>query len=343
LRRGFDEVAVTQTVTQVELALQGGGSHGAFTWGVLDRLLEEERIEIAGMSGTSAGAMNAVVLASGLLEGGRDGAREALRRFWVRVGQAAGFNPLHVNPFAAFFGEMMSRVMSPYQFNPFNLNPLRDILSQSVDFARLRESDTPPVFVSATAVHTGRLRVFRREELDADRVMASACLPVLFQSVRIDGEAYWDGGYVGNPALLPLVRESPAHDLIVVQINPVTRAAVPTQAQEIIDRINEISFNSSLVHEVQTIALLKKLIEDEGTPGHRYKEALFRQLDELRMHRIHGDAELLALGAQTKLHAGTKFLNQLFGMGRGAADAWLVYHLKHLGRRSTLDLSEYRP
>jgi NTE family protein len=327
----------------VELALQGGGSHGAFTWGVLDRLLEEERIEIAGVSGTSAGAMNAVVLAAGLLEGGREGAREALRRFWVRVGQAAGFNPMRLNPFAAFFGEMMSRVWSPYQFNPFNLNPLRDILAQSVDFERLRVHDTPRVFVSATAVATGKRRVFRREELDADRVMASACLPMLFQAVTIEGEAYWDGGYVGNPALLPLVRESPAHDLIIVQINPVMRAAVPTRAQDIMDRINEISFNSSLVHEMQAIALLKRLIEDEGVPGHRYKEALFRQVDELRVHRIHGDADFLALGAQTKLHAGMGFLNDLFGMGRGAADAWLSYNRKRLGRRSTLELAEYRP
>jgi NTE family protein len=215
--------AIVQPLTQIELALQGGGSHGAFTWGVLDRLLEEPQIEIAGISGTSAGAMNAVVLAAGLLDGGGEGARAALRAFWTRVGDAAAMNPLRLNPFAAFFGDMMSSVLSPYQFNPFNLNPLRNILAASVDFARLRAVEAPRLFVSATAVASGRLRVFRREELDADRVMASACLPALFQAVQVEGEAYWDGGYVGNPALLPLVRESPAHDLVVVQVNPVRR------------------------------------------------------------------------------------------------------------------------
>ena len=327
----------------VELALQGGGSHGAFTWGVLDRLLEEPWIELAGLSGTSAGAMNAVVLAHGLLEDGREGARAALRRFWTRVGDAAALSPLRMNPFAAFFSEMMSRVMSPYQFNPLNLNPLRDILASTVDFARLRSADTPRVFVSATAVATGKLRVFHREELDADRVMASACLPALFQAVQVDGEAYWDGGYVGNPALLPLVRESPAHDLIVVQVNPVLRESAPTSAQDIMDRVNEISFNSSLMHEMRAIAMLKQLIADEGVPSHRYKERLFHQVDELRVHRIHGDAELLELGARSKFDAGPALLARLFGFGRGAADAWLSYHRKHLGRRSSVELSDYHP
>jgi NTE family protein len=327
----------------IELALQGGGAQGAFTWGVLDRLLEDDGIDIAGVSGTSAGAMNAVVLASGLLEGAREGARAALRRFWTRVGQAAALNPFALNPFAAFFGEMMSRVASPYQLNPLNLNPLRSILAAEVDFERLRAADTPTLFVAATAVSTGRLRVFRRAEIDADCVMASACLPMLFQAVEIDGEGYWDGGYVGNPALLPLVRESPAHDLMVVQINPVLRSGVPTRAQDILDRINEISFNSSLVREMQTIALLKKLIEDEGMPGHHYKEALFRQVDELHVHRIHGDADFLELGARTKMHARAAQLAEMHGMGRGAADAWLSYNRRHLGRRSSVDLAEYRP
>lgn len=327
----------------VELALQGGGSHGAFTWGVLDRLLEEPQIEFAGLSGASAGAVNAVVMADGLLDGGREGARAALRGFWKRVGDAAAMNPLRMNPFAAFFGDMMTQVVSPYQFNPFNLNPLRSILAASVDFERLRGHDTPRVFISATAVATGRLRVFRRDELDADRVMASACLPALFQAVHVDGEAYWDGGYVGNPALLPLVRESPAHDLIVVQVNPVLRASAPTRAPDILDRINEISFNSSLMHEMQTIAMLKELIEAEGVPGHRYQERLFQQLDALRVHRIHGDAELLELGARSRLDAGPALLRQLFEFGRGAADAWLSHHRRHLGLRSSVDLSEYHP
>jgi NTE family protein len=336
------EKSARQRRATIELALQGGGAHGAFTWGVLDRLLEED-IEIAGVSGTSAGAMNAVVLASGLLDGDREGARAALRRFWTRVGEAAALNPFPLNPFTAFLGEMMSRVASPYQLNPLNLNPLRAILASEVDFERLRGSSGPSLFVAATAVSTGKLRVFDRGEIDADRVMASACLPMLFHAVEIDGQAYWDGGYVGNPALLPLVRQSPAHDLLIVQVNPVHRAGVPRQPQDILDRINEISFNSSLVREMQTVALMKKLIEDEGVPGHRYKEALFRQVDGLRVHRIQGDADFLELGARTKLHASAMMLMEMHGMGRGAADAWLAYNRRHLGRRSTVDLSEYHP
>ena len=216
---------------KIALALQGGGSHGAFTWGVLDRLLEEPGIELAGLSGTSAGAMNAVVTACGLLDGGHEGARAALRGFWRRVGEAAALNPLRLNPFAAFFGDMMSRMLSPYQFNPFNLNPLKNILASAVDFERLRASAGPRVFVSATSVSSGRLRVFRREELDAERVMASACLPMLFQAVQIDGEAYWDGGYSGNPTITPLVRECRSNDTILVQINPVERPGTPRTAR----------------------------------------------------------------------------------------------------------------
>jgi NTE family protein len=227
--------------------------------------------------------------------------------------------------------------------NPLNLNPLRAIVADVVDFARLRATDGPPVFVSATAVSSGRLRVFRRAELDADRVMASACLPMLFQAVEIEGESYWDGGYVGNPALLPLVRESPAHDLVIVQLNPVLRAEVPRRAQDIIDRVNEVSFNSSLVREMQSIALMKQVIEAEGVPSHQFREPLFRQIDELRVHRIHGDADLAALGARTNAHAGRALLEQLHGLGRGAADAWLEWHGRDLGRRSSLNLAEYRP
>lgn len=327
----------------VELALQGGGAQGAFTWGVLDRLLEEDSVTIAALSGTSAGAMNAVVLASGLLEGGREGARAALQRFWRRVAEAAALNPLALNPFGAFLGEMMSRLASPYQLNPLNVNPLRTILGAIVDFERLRAAPRPALFVAATAVSTGKLRVFRREEIDADCVLASACLPTLFQAVEIGGEAYWDGGYVANPPLLPLVRESPAHDLVIVQINPVSRPGVPRRAQDILDRINEISFNSSLVREMQSIALMKKLIEDEGVPGHRYREPLFRQVDELRVHRIHGEADFLELGALAKLHAHRSALETMHGMGRGAADAWLSYNRRHLGRRSSLELGDYHP
>jgi NTE family protein len=323
----------------VELALQGGGSHGAFTWGVLDRLLEEDRIEVAGLSGASAGAINAVVLASGLLDGGRVGAQRALAQFWSRVADASALSPSGWSVFGALVGDMMTRLMSPYQFNPFNVNPLRQILVAEVDFERLRAHAEPRIYVSATRVATGELRVFSREELGADNVLASACLPTLFHAVRVDGHAYWDGGYVGNPALLPLVRGSPAHDLIVVQINPVLREEVPGVAHDIVERINEISFNSSLMHEVRTIALLKKVLDED--PGAHHQSLLFRQIQSLRLHRIHGDEALVPLGAHSKLRTGRSFLERLFHLGRSACDAWLSYHRKDLGRRSTLDLSEY--
>jgi NTE family protein len=344
----------SRTAVSVELALQGGGAHGAFTWGVLDRLLEESWIEIAGVSGTSAGAMNAVVLASGLADGDRDEARRALRAFWNRVSDAGRVGALGQDFLRAFLGnwsfgispmqiylDMIGRMVSPYQFNPFNLNPLRSIVAESVDFERLQSDGGMRVFVAATNVRTGRTRLFTGESLSADAVMASACLPMLFQAVEIDGEPYWDGGYTANPAVLPLIERCASDDLIVVQINPVDRPALPTRAQDIGDRINEISFNSSLMREMQTIALVKQVIREEGDERHRYRNTLFEHIARLRTHRIHGDAELADLGARSKLQTGSTFLSQLFDIGRGAADAWLSYHRKDLGRRSTFDLAEY--
>ncbi|WP_119154959.1 patatin-like phospholipase family protein [Caldimonas tepidiphila] len=334
----------------IELALQGGGSHGAFTWGVLDRLLDEERLEIVALAGASAGAMNAAVFASGLLEGGREGARAALRRFWTRVSRAAAPHPFGAwsalfTPWGAdaahLYLDALSRIVSPYQLNPFDLNPLRDILAEEVDFERLRRDTRLRLFVSATHVRSGRLKVFRHEELSAAAVMASACLPLLFRAVEIDGEAYWDGGYAGNPPVMPLVAESPAHDLLLVQINPVHSAAVPTRAQDIVDRINEISFNASLLREMRTLALMKQLIESEGRPGQDYRSPLFAQVERLRTHRIHGESALLGLGPASKLRTSWDFLCQLFDIGRSAADAWLHWHGRDLGRRATLDLAEY--
>lgn len=269
----------SRRVKHIELALQGGGAHGAFTWGVLDRLLEDERIGIDAISGTSAGAMNAVVLADGLMASGRDGARDALRRFWNRVSNAAGQSAMLTDAWSTFFGnwsvkgsplhlylDWVSRSMSPYQFNPMDLNPLRDIVAAEVDFERVRACDKVRLFVSATNVRTGRLREFRQSDLSADVVMASACLPLVFRAVEIDGEAYWDGGYLGNPSLLPLIAESPAHDLLLVQINPSRRDALPTTPQDILDRLNEITFNSSLVKELRSLALIQQLLRQEGAP-----------------------------------------------------------------------------
>jgi NTE family protein len=344
----------TGNTRQIELALQGGGAHGAFTWGVLDRLLEDERIVIKAISGTSAGAMNAVVLADGLMAGGRAGAREALRRFWGRVSSASGRGPMVPDALAAFFGnwsvegsplhlylDWIGRSLSPQQLNPLDINPLRDILAAEVDFDRVRACDKLRLFVSATNVRTGRLKEFRQDELSVDAVMASACLPLLFRAVEIDGEAYWDGGYVGNPSLLPLITESPAHDLVLVQINPSRRDALPTRAADILDRLNEITFNSSLVKELRSVALLQQLLRHERAPLAGSRAPLFTQIATLRMHQIEADAELARLGAASKADTGWAFLTRLHHIGYGAAQAWLELNFSHLGRRSTMDLDQY--
>ncbi len=367
----------------IDLALQGGGAHGAFTWGVLDRLLEERSLVIAGVSGTSAGAMNAVALASGLMEGGREGARAALRRLWERVAQMAPWHdglrdganaavadeseaqhassswlapwpaPLRAwaelwtaPPLAwsrgvqTWWSESIARTWSPYQLNPLNLNPLRDMLAQTIDFDGVRRCDKLQLFISATHVRSGRLRIFRQHELTADVVLASACLPLLFQAVEIDGEAYWDGGFAGNPSLLPLITESPADDLLLVQINPHLRESVPTTARGILDRMNEVTFNTSLLKELRSIALMQQLIKAEGRPGHHYREPTFQRVESLRVHRIDGGDGLAALGASSKTDTSWSFLSRVHGLGRQAAGHWLDVHDADLGRRSTVDLGK---
>jgi NTE family protein len=342
---------------RIDLALQGGGSHGAFTWGVLDRLLEDERLEIAGVSGTSAGAMNAVALAAGLMEGGREGARACLRRFWQRVAQSSPFHHLESHPLAVLLGpdnpwvqalmapfqqyaQFLGSQLSPYQLNPLNLNPLRQILEETVNFERVRACDRTSLFVAATHVATGELRIFRQDQLTADMVLASACLPLLFQAVEVDGEAYWDGGYAGNPALLPLISETDADDLLLVQINPSRRDAVPTQASDILDRASEVTFNASLLKELRTIGLLKELLADAGRPDSAYRRPLFQRVDDLRLHRLDAEQELAAFGAASKTQTGWAFLEQLHAIGRQAADDWLKQNGRHLGKRSTYTLPE---
>ena len=346
----------TSPCQQIDLALQGGGSHGAFTWGVLDRLLEEDRLEIAAISGTSAGAMNAVALAAGLMDGGREGARRVLRDFWLRVSQSLPFHHLQNSAMGALMGpaadwlspwiepwkraaSLWGQQLSPYQLNPLNLNPLRDILVDTVDFDRVRHCHKTQLFIAATQVRTGALRVFDQSTLNADMVMASACLPLMFQAVEIDGEGYWDGGYAGNPSLMPLITESLADDLLLVQINPIEREAVPTSAGDILDRINEVTFNASLVKEMRSIALLKQLIADEGRPGHAYRNPLFQRVDALRVHLIDGGASLTPLGAGSKTTTHWAFLSQLHDLGVQAADSWLTQHGDAIGVRSSLDLS----
>ncbi|HMP10516.1 patatin-like phospholipase family protein [Hydrogenophaga sp.] len=341
----------------IDLALQGGGSHGAFTWGVLDRLLQEESLEIAGVSGTSAGAMNAVALAAGLMEGGREGARESLGRFWRRVAKTSPFHALEMGPLASLWGpdnpwltawtapwrqaaSLLGSQLSPYQLNPLNLNPLRDVLNETIDFDQVCGCHKTQLFIAATQVRTGALRTFRQHELSVDVVLASACLPLLFQAVEIDGESYWDGGYAGNPTLLPLIKESPANDLLLVQINPSLREELPTRADAILDRINEVTFNASLLKEMRSIALLQQLIADEGRPGHHYRNPLFARVEALKVHRVDGGEALAALGAATKTQTQWPFLSMLFDRGVEAADRWLHTHRGHIGQRSTLDLAK---
>ena len=342
---------------RIDLALQGGGSHGAFTWGVLDRLLEEEWLEIAGISGTSAGAMNAVALAAGLTEGGREGARAGLRRFWLRVAETSPFHSWESSPFGALLdgttpwlqsimtpwqqaASLVGKQLSPYQLNPLNPNPLRTILSETVNFDSVRACHRTALFIAATHVSTGALRVFRQEELTADMVLASACLPLVFQAVEIDGEAYWDGGYAGNPALLPLISETEADDLLLVQINPDRRDTLPTTARTILDRANEITFNASLIKELRTIALIKEVLQDAGRPDCAYQRPLFRRIDNLRLHRLDPEQALAPFSASTKSQTNLNFLEQLHDIGRRAAEDWLQAHAEDLGQRSTCTLPD---
>jgi NTE family protein len=327
---------------RIDLGLQGGGAHGAFTWGVLDRLLEETWLSIDGISGTSAGAMNAAVLVHGHLEDGPAGARRALEKFWREVSLAARFSPFQRGPLDVLLGrwtldnsplfmamDMMARVVSPYDANPFGTNPLRSILTDMVDFARLPQS-TIKLFVTATSVRTGRGRVFRNDEITPDVLLASACLPTLFQAIEIDGEPYWDGGYSGNPTMTPLVRECTASDTILVQINPVERSGTPRSARDILDRLNEVSFNAVLLKELRMIALLNKVAHPNDDEGARWAK--------MRIHRVASDL-MLDLGYSSKLNAEWPFLVMLRDRGRAAAEAFLQRHCSDLGHRSSFDLA----
>jgi NTE family protein len=326
---------------RVDLALQGGGAHGAFSWGVLDRLLEEPWLLIEAVSGTSAGAMNAAVMAHGYTLDGAAGAREALAAFWRKVSDAARFSPFQRGPLDVLLGrwtldhsplfvamDMMARVFSPYDLNPAGANPLSAILAETVDFDRLSASPIK-LFVTATNVRTGRGRVFRNRELTPDVLLASACLPTMFQAVQIDGEAYWDGGYAGNPTITPLVRECVSQDTILVQINPVERPGTPRSAREILNRVNEISFNAVLLKELKMIALLRKVAQAGDDEGARWAS--------MRIHRVTSDT-MTDLGYSSKLNAEWEFLTMLRDEGRKSADAFLKTHGDDLGRRSSLDL-----
>jgi len=325
----------------IDLALQGGGSHGAFTWGVLDRLIEEPWLKIDGISGTSAGAMNAAVMASGLEHGGVDGAKAALETFWKAVSEAARFSPMQRGPWDMLSGkwtlensplymasELMTRMFSPYELNPLNAHPLRGILAETVDFDCLAAAPVK-LFITATNVRTGAGRIFRNAEITPDVLLASACLPTMFQAVEIDGEHYWDGGYIGNPTITPLVRECDSNDTILVQINPIVRDEVPRTAREIMNRLNEVAFNSPLVKELRMIALLNKVADVGHGEGAMWAR--------MRIHRIASD-RVTEVDSTSKLITEWTFLQGLRNEGRRMADAFLEAHGANLGKRSTLDL-----
>ncbi|MDY7548488.1 patatin-like phospholipase family protein [Glaciimonas sp. Gout2] len=336
----------------VTLALQGGGSHGAFTWGVLDRLLEDGRVEIEGVSGASAGAMNAVVMSHGFAVGGRDGARQALSDFWdsVSTNDLFTFMPHHALSDRAiarqasstavmkgFFS--MMRLFSPYQFNPFDLNPLRDILVKQIDFDRLRSHGTIKLFVAATQVSSGTLKIFRNHDLSLDALLASACLPSMHHAIKIDGEAYWDGGLTANPPIFPLLHLCTSPDIMVVLLHPFRRPKTPTTSDEIGQRLTEISFSSAFFTELGGIALARRNIEDDPEASGKLEQ----RLKNLNMHLIDADDLMSHLSVSSKLNIKASFINALRDAGRQQAGIWLAGKFDDLGRRSSFDIDQFLP
>ena len=338
----------TRAPRKIALALQGGGSHGAFTWGVLDRILEDETLEIVGITGTSAGAMNAVVMADGLVRGGRAEARLRLRQFWDAIGKMPGFGSLlgllpgefqaqmHLEQTPAYLAwDAISRNLSPYDLNPFNFNPLRDPLNKLVDFDRLRAQQDLELMVCATNVFTSRRRVFSRKEISVDAVLASACLPQMFPAIEIDGEPYWDGGFSGNPAMAPLIRRLPKCDFIIVRIDPMIRVILPRTPHEIQDRVTELSFNTTFWLEVGALAALLKLKDAGLLDRERFGRILF--------HLIEASPELEKIAASTKRNNSEAFLRYLFGLGRKTAEEWFARHGEAIGNRTTFDFGKLLP
>ncbi len=337
---------------KINLALQGGGAHGAFAWGVLDKILEDGRLEIDGLSATSAGAMNAAVYAYGKMTGGAEGARKALEAYWKDVANTGQvYSPVRMNPmemlmlgwgdvnesmgYQAF--ESFTRMFSPYQFNPLNINPVKDVLERHVDFDKLAACDCVKLFICATNVKTNRIKVFQNKDVSADAVMASACLPMLFQAVEIDGEHYWDGGYMGNPALYPLFYHTDTDDMVVIHINPIERDAIPTEPHDILNRVNEISFNSSLLREFRAIAFIQKIL-DEGWIKDEFRDHITHE--KFHMHSIRADEVMKEFSVASKFTPNWEFLTHLRDAGRDAAATWLATHYDDIGKCSTVNLRQ---
>lgn len=357
-----DPKTLTATRPMVNLALQGGGSHGAFTWGVLDALLEDGRLDFEGISGTSAGAMNAVALAYGFAQAegksrkvARDSAQQSLADFWEGVVSMGALSSslagAHKVPFDLLFGGLSAltgsaspsqilsdavtsfwtQAVSPYQSNPLDINPLRDFLERQMDFERLAAFQALKVFVVATKVRTGKAEIFSGKRLTADAVMASACLPTVFRAVEIEGEHYWDGGYAGNPAIHPLIYECKSPDVMLVQINPIERHKLPTTAAGILDRLNEITFNSALIAEMRAIDFVKRLLAEGKLDPARYKNVL--------MHRIDGGSILEGYPASTKSDTDAKLIHTLRDLGRASAKEWLKKHVAAIGVECSINIA----
>ena len=327
----------------IHLALQGGGAHGAFAWGVLDRFLEDGRLSFDGICATSAGSMNAVVLTHGLIENGNEGARKALHDFWFEVSKRSGNHTNFTgNPFHNTFKKMtfalteaLTHMISPYQFNPFNKNTLRDILVEQVNFDRIKKNKIHTLFLTATKVQSGRVKVFTNNDMCVDVVLASACLPYLFQSVKVEDQYYWDGGYSGNPAIFPLFYHegTKSSDVVIIHINPIKRSKLPTNANEITNRINEITFNSSLLKEFRAIAFVNKLIDNKWLKDeHQHK------LQKINVHSVRADEALQAFDVSSKMNTEWEFLTYLRDLGRVEAERWLRYNYDAIGNRSSVDL-----
>ena len=341
--KSADIQASTPMVGQkmINLALQGGGSHGAFTWGVLDRLLEDERIAFDGITATSAGGVNAVLLADGLAAGGREGAKQIMHRFWKKMSattSASIIAPSFLDKFNPNFGlenspgyvmvDIISRFLSPYQLNPTDANPMRDLLVEFVDFERVRQQRVVKLFLSATNVRTGKVAVFPNKEITADHVLASACLPFMMRAPVIDGEAYWDGGFMGNPAIFPVIYGCESADVLLVHLTPTERTELPTNSRAILNRMQEISFNSSLMREMRAVAFVTQMI-DEGklTGGKR-----------MFVHLIEAEDIIRELSGSSKMNAEWKFLMHLFEIGRERADKWIAANYDRIGTETTVDL-----
>lgn len=333
----------------INLALQGGGTHGAYAWGILDALLEDGRIDIEALSATSAGATNAAVLAYGMFTGGHDGARQALHDFWEKVSKAGQFySPIKRtifdkllfkdsgSSFAFMAFDSFTRAFSPYQYNPLNINPLKSILEECVDFDALKQCNCVKLFISATNVRNGKPRIFSVEELSVDVILASAALPEIFKAVEIDGQHYWDGGYIGNPSLYPLFYKTKCRDVMIVHINPINRDDIPQTAAEIMNRSNEIGFNASLVHEIRALAFVKKLLKED-----MLKDEYKKKYKDVLLHAIRSDDVLADLSVASKFDTDWDFLTSLRDIGRKQAQQWLKENYKHLGQKTTADIEGY--